>query len=271
MIKIIIFLIISSILLFSPETSHYKHHFAVIPHFMLANYQVEKFYNFIKSSRYAFDPKTIIIISPNHFNPQSKTPQTICCIPLSGKMSKGQKNCNIFFKNQTSTLSPLPNTPCDENIFYTYGNLTKTDEHGIWEHLSRITKTFPNTKTIIPLILPTHLQPDISNLKSAILKLESNILFIASVDFSHYKPEKLALSNDQLSIQTLQSNNSTRDDFRNLDVDCPSCLFLTYSLAQKEKQKADIRYRDSSSTILWKDMKYENTSRVFVWFREIFL
>jgi AmmeMemoRadiSam system protein B len=90
-------------------------------------------------------------------------------------------------------------------------------------------------------------------------------LIIASVDFSHYLPEATAQANDQISIQTLQNWTWNRWDFRWLDVDCPSCLYLVNEIAI-HKQSAQLYYRDSSSTILWKDMQSENTSRVFMYY-----
>lgn len=65
-------------------------------------------------------------------------------------------------------------------------------------------------------------------------------------------------------MQTLQSTGLSRANFQTLDVDCPACLFLLQHQAHQAKQKAKIRDRDSSSTLLGKDMKAQNTSRVFV-------
>ena len=251
-------------------------HFAIIPHFMLASEKVDEFYAFLKDKRYAEnDPETIIIVSPNHFNQHSTTPQTICCIPLIGGTEGG---CEVYFRNQKYQLTPFPNTACDENIFYLFGNSLTTNEHGIGEHLPRITKHFPTTKTIIPLILPTHKQPTQvtvpldkgegggrAKFRTTEGGLQKRTLTIASVDFSHYLPETTARTNDQISIATLESWTWTRPDFRRLDVDCPSCLYLIDQITRNE-QSAKLYRRDSSSTILSRDMQSENTSRVFMYY-----
>jgi AmmeMemoRadiSam system protein B len=171
---------------------------------MLASEKVDEFYAFLKNKRYAdHDPDTIIIISPNHFNSRSTTPQTIC------------EPREVYFKQQSFFLTPFPNTACDEQIFYPFGTTFITNEHGIGEHLSRITKYFPTAKQIIPLILPTHREPpqiayppikgEGASLRAEGGLINEKILFIASVDFSHYLPEEIAQANDTISIATLQS------------------------------------------------------------------
>ncbi|MDR3169765.1 MAG: hypothetical protein LBU27_08780 [Candidatus Peribacteria bacterium] len=184
---------------------------------MLASEKVDQFYAFLKDKRYAErSPDMIVIISPNHYHQHSTSPQTIC------------ETSDIYFKNKKYTMTPFPNVACDEEIFYPFGNGLTTREHGIGEHLQRITTYFPDTKQIIPLILPTHREPPQVAYPPAKAKrsevvqncgregapqdcgaggglINKEILFIASVDFSHYLPETTALANDKTSISTLQS------------------------------------------------------------------
>ena len=169
-------------------------HLAIIPHFMLASEKVDEFYVFLKDKRYAdHDPDTIIILSPNHFNQRSMIPQTIC------------ETSDIYFKNKKYKLGPFPDTACDENIFYSFGNAITTNEHGIGEQLFRISKHFPEVQQIIPLVLPTHREPS-ELLRSAFdFTRNDNWLRIASVDFSHYLPETITQANDEISITTLKS------------------------------------------------------------------
>ena len=84
------------------------------------------------------------------------------------------------------------------------------------------------------------------------------------MDFSHYKSEDIADQNDQISLGLL-SQTGEIERLRNLDVDCPACLGVLDTLAQRQGQRIHQRLRDSSSTILGKDMKEENTSRQFLW------
>jgi poly-gamma-glutamate synthesis protein (capsule biosynthesis protein) len=166
---------------------------------MLASEKVDEFYAFLKSKRYSdHDPDTVIIISPNHFNPRSITPQTIC------------ESREVYFKQQSFFLTPFPNISCEENIFYPFGSTIITNEHGIGEQLPRIAKYFSEVKQIIPLILPSHREPTMSSLRgeaetSVPFIRSDDTLIIASVDFSHYLPEAIAQSNDKTSITVLQS------------------------------------------------------------------
>ncbi|MDR0860184.1 MAG: MEMO1 family protein [Candidatus Peribacteria bacterium] len=130
---------------------------------MLASEKVDEFYTFLKDQRYPEkDPDTIIVISPNHYNSHSTTPQTIC-----------EPNA-IYFKNKSYSLTPFPGVACDGQIFFPFGNALTTKEHGIGEHLVWINKYFPDTKTIIPLILPTHREP--FSLSDILLKSSGNII-----------------------------------------------------------------------------------------------
>jgi len=89
-----------------------------------------------------------------------------------------------------------------------------------------------------------------------IAQFHGNTLVIGSVDFSHYKSEDIADQNDQISFGLL-SQTGDIERLRNLDVDCPACLGVLDMLAQKQGQHIHQRLRDSSSTILGKDMKEE--------------
>lgn len=92
-----------------------------------------------------------------------------------------------------------------------------------------------------------------------------NILVIASVDFAHYQDEEQTLQHDEKSIETLESMTLDQSEFiKWVDADCPVCLYLIQYLADKQGKKSKLWYRDSSSTILNKDMREENTSRIFM-------
>lgn len=229
-------------------------HITIIPHFMLESEKVKEFYSFIKDKRYQkSDPDNIIIISPNHFHPDSQQPQTICT------------TSNTFFKTIQLPLTPFFQTSCEEKNFFPFGNIITTNEHGIGEHFRWIESNFSNTKNIYPLILPTHKFNQLEKLANQFSIFRGETLIITSVDFSHYLSETQAYTNDQTSITTLQNWTSTRKEFRNLDVDCPSCLYLIHQIANNNQQP-NLYRRDSSSTILGRDMKEENTSRIFMYY-----
>ena len=234
--------------------------FAIIPHFMLDSEKVGKFYDFLQNEYYnGWEPEKIILISPNHFHSERKEIETIC------------DDAKVIFNSQTANLSAkLSNQiKCDTDweIFLSRWNDVKTNEHGIWEHFQWINKHFPDTE-IIPLISPCFQISAVKEILPLIRNLNWNILVIASVDFAHYQNEEQTLQHDQKSIETLKSMTLNQSEFIGwIDADCPACLYLLQSLASQNWKTAELRYRDSSSTILGKDMWAENTSRIFMWYK----
>lgn len=225
---------------------------------MLNSEKVDQFYNFLSKEYYTENnPNTIVLISPNHFHTDEKEIKTIC------------KNSHVNYKSETVNLSAKLHelwVKCDEKneIFKSRWDSFQTNEHWIWEHFHRINKYFPNTDTI-PIISPCFQLSAVKDILPRIEDLDWNILIIASVDFAHYQNEEQTLQHDQKSIETLKSMTINQSEFMNwVDADCPVCLYLLQNLANQKWKKAELRYRDSSSTILNQDMWEENTSRVFM-------
>ena len=233
-------------------------HFAIIPHFMLDSGKVDQFYGFIRDKYYnGWWPNKIILISPNHFHNETNEIQTIC------------ESMDVNYKSEKINLSSELNNlwiKCDKEgkIFNLWWDNFRADEHGIWEHFQWINKYFPDSK-VIPIISPCFQMSAIKDILPLIENLNWNILVIASVDFTHYLWEQETLQHDEKSIETLKSMTLNEADFINwIDADCPTCLYLLQCLATKQNQSAKLWWRDSSSTILDKDMKEENTSRLFM-------
>ena len=86
---------------------------------------------------------------------------------------------------------------------------------------------------------------------------------IASVDFSHYTSEQRAYVHDFKSYYTLV-NARTQKEYTTIEVDCPTCLYLVNTRAQTKNKHPYLFKRDSSSTIVGKDLGKENTSRAFI-------
>lgn len=235
--------------------------FAIIPHFMLDNEKVDKFYDFLKNGYYnGWEPEKIILISPNHFHSQTKEMLTIC------------KSANVSYNSNTRNLSSELNDlwmKCDinEEIFEPWWDSLKTNEHGIWEHFQWINKYFPDSE-VLPIISPCFQFSAVEDILPKLTNLNRNILVIASVDFAHYQNEQQTLQHDQKSIETLKSMTLNQSEFIDwIDADCPVCLYLLQNLANEKWKNAELRYRDSSSTILYQDMWAENTSRIFMWYK----
>jgi AmmeMemoRadiSam system protein B len=157
----------------------------------------------------------------------------------------------------------MNNIECSWWVFYSVWNQKYTKDHGLWEHFKWLNEYY-SWVGIIPLALPTHQMNHLNELVQWITILPWKTLVIASVDFSHYKSEVIAKDNDKISYETLNSRWNF-NELMSLDVDCPACLWVNYLLAEKYNLKIQQWYRDSSSTIVWYDLKEENTSRQFLY------
>lgn len=227
---------------------------AIIPHFMLDTTKVDEFYSLIHNKRYSENnPDAIVLISPNHFFWQKWNIATSC------------SDWIMWYNMEKINSNQFKNLPCENDVFKSVWDSTTISEHGLWEHFRRINKYFSGTK-IYPIVASPKALDYSDSAISEVQKMKWNILVIASVDFTHYLPEDITYEHDQHSIQVLQSWTWTKKDFNELDVDCPSCLFIVNELWKISGQSGQFRYRDSSSTIAWKDMGEENTSRVFMYY-----
>lgn len=119
------------------------------------------------------------------------------------------------------------------------------------------------------LVLPSHVMSHSEWITKKLQTLPGKTFVIASVDFSHYLSEEIAQEHDELSFATLAGTGNF-EKIRALDVDCPACLGVMYRLAEKSKGQVQQRWRDSSSTIVGRDLKEENTSRQFLWWKSAF-
>lgn len=226
----------------------------VIPHFMIDSWKVSDFYKLTKEKYYWTGdlPDRIILISPNHFFQNQKKIEGIC-----------KKEKIKYWNYRVSALSStLKNIECSWWVFYSIWNQIFTKDHGLWEHFRWLNEYY-SWVDIIPLVLPTHQMNHSKEVVQWINTLAWKTLVISSVDFSHYKSEKIALENDEISYSVLSSTwNFSK--LKLLDVDCPACLWVNYLLAEKANKKIQQWYRDSSSTIVGYDLEDENTSRQFL-------
>ena len=235
--------------------------FVIIPHFMLDSEKVDLFYEFLKNEYYNWwEPEKIILISPNHFHTDTKEILTIC------------ESAYVNYKSNMIKLNSELNNlwiKCGNNweLFNSRWDTLNTSEHGIWEHFQWINKYFPNS-IVLPIISPCFQLSAAEDTLPKILSLNWEILVIASVDFAHYQNEEQTLQHDKKSIETLKSMALNQSKFIDwIDADCPVCLYMLQYLANEKWKRAEVWYRDSSSTILNQDMWEENTSRIFMWYR----
>jgi len=227
--------------------TNYQTYFAVLPHFAIQPTTIDTTYQSIMNA-YNLSGKSleILIISPDHFDQGNNTlHQEIANTPICF-----QSTCLPIYAFYVENIADIPDM--------------WIKEHGRWTHFPFIKKYFPQAKISLAKISPRNL----ANVDTLFTTLHtrnktSNLLVIASVDFSHYTSEQWAYVHDLKSYYTLL-HATTWKEYQSLEVDCPNCLFLVNTRAQQEHQYPELIKRDSSSTIAHKDVWKDNTSREFL-------
>lgn len=236
-----------------PESAQQRY-FAIVPHFAIQPETIETFYQFLQTT-YSIDaqePVNIVLISPDHFDASSDNIDMLC--------EDSQRFC---YQETCVTAKKLPATK-------TSGCLDKsiTKEHGLGEAFPFIQEFFPKAK-IFPIVVKPRKFVDDTQLIKMLQDYEfaGKTLVLASVDFSHYVDEDFAKLHDAKSFYTL-NNAKSISEYGSLEVDCPSCLYITNTLAQQNKHYPKLFLRDSSSAIAGKNLGTGNTSRQFIYYTD---
>ena len=196
----------------------------VVPHHLLAKDMMEDFFSYISSRE---KPKTIVILSPDHFQSgilmESNSFITIA-------LDSNQKEFNNL-KVDTLLWEKL----LKENKMI-LNNSAVIAEHGVTVLFPYIKKYFPETN-ILPILIPADITKE--QVEKLVKTVDENTLpnaiVVASVDFSHYLPSQAANFHDVKSIRVLL--NFEEENFENIEVDCWQALYaarLFANLRQKE-------------------------------------
>lgn len=224
---------------------------AVVPHHNIVANQRAKFFSDLaeKIGKNNY-PKTIILISPNHYYAGQGKVQTTTqnwnlnegSIHANEGIILGLVNANLAVNEPSSFVS----------------------EHGIYNILGDIHNTFPEAQ-LVPLIFENTTQAQLSKLEESLSKSCDQCLMIASVDFSHYEPAQLADLHDQKSIRDLQTLN-TADLISNAEVDSGPALSLLAMWAKDHHTEHFNLQNHTDSDILLNNLDLEGTSHVFGWY-----
>ena len=195
------------------------------------------------------DPKTIVLISPNHFDIGDYNIITT---------NREWRLTNAYFEPDQNKISRL-NIPVDDAAF--------VREHGITNLLDPLRNAFPDAK-IIPIILKqntpaSELDSLNTNLKKA---CKNECLMVSSVDFSHYQPASVASNHDLLSIKAL--TNLDANLVWQTEVDSNPALYLTINWAKSYKTNFFRLTANTNSGLLNHAPDAESTSYVLGWFEQ---
>ncbi len=227
--------------------------FAVFPHFTIQSAKLGNWWQTMAEQyKIGTGKLTILIISPDHFGETTNNNQTY--IPSSGSVCF-QWDCvqrqGIFSTNPGAIIPKIQ----------------ITNEHWRGAHFRFINRYFSGAQVILLKTVPRNLtQMDSLLSKIQDLPIANTLLVLASVDFSHYTSEAFAKLHDRTSRYTLNTPTSTIADFKKLEVDCPSCLYLTNTRARSLWYTPQLMMRDSSSEIVGNDLETGNTSRQIIFY-----
>jgi poly-gamma-glutamate synthesis protein (capsule biosynthesis protein) len=179
----------------------------VVPHHLLARDVIESFFKYTSNKS---SPKTVILLSPDHFHQ--------CVIFGVDFISAKGKN---FMGNDVDTTL-IEALSKDFNIMREDPGIGT--DHGITNIIPFIRESFPQAK-IAPFLVSLNMSIERTKSFTEALNMLTgrDTLVIASVDFSHYLPEAVADFHDIKSVRTLI--NFDEGSFNNLDVDSPQSLY----------------------------------------------
>jgi AmmeMemoRadiSam system protein B len=206
----------------------------VLPHHDLILKEFPSFYSQIRTDR---PIKTIIFLSPNHFQPETvvaKTTDAFFALP------NGQK---INVVENTVALFPENIVVADSAVFVA--------EHGIQLHLPYIKKYFSEAE-VLPLLVTRNISKN--NLNEIITALRpmmtEETLLLVSTDFSHYLKTAKAEKKDAEMKSLITENNyekilTLNDDY----LDCPACIYIAMQLVEPQ-HKPEILFHSNSAQYL---------------------
>ena len=210
-----------------------------MPHHDLVKAQRAKFFDEIAIK--INPPKTVIVVSPNHYEAGRADIQTT---------DKIWNLSNGVLEPDLKALVGEIETPNFQN------------EHGIYTVLPDIKRVWPNAK-IVPIILKFNTST--SSVQMLHDELEKNChdcLLIVSVDFSHYQPAVLANLHDDLSIRALE--NLDEELIRTkAEVDSPASLQLLMKWAKSHNTQKFVLKNHTNSGELLDDPDMETTTHIF--------
>ena len=221
----------------------------VVPHHLLAKDMMEDFFSYISSRE---KPKTIVILSPDHFQSgilmESNSFITIA-------LDSNQKEFNNL-KVDTLLWEKL----LKENKMI-LNNSAVIAEHGVTVLFPYIKKYFPETN-ILPILIPADITKE--QVEKLVKTVDENTLpnaiVVASVDFSHYFPSQAADFHDAKSIRVLL--NFEEENFKNIEVGCWQALYAARLFA-KLRQKEVPRIIAHKNSVDFLNLELEETTSYF--------
>lgn len=223
----------------------------IVPHHDLMKDERAKLFAAIKSKT---TPKTVILVSPNHF---STGTADILTTDRTWQLGDGRI---LPDQNKISTLLQSNVLSKDDGAF--------NGEHGVVNILDDIHNTFPEA-AIIPIVMRQNGTADrVEALGQALNDACKNgsCLLVASVDCSHYQPGSLSEIHDDMTIRSL--NNMDQKLSWQAEVDSNQSLSLLIEWAKLNDANNFNLFQNTNSAKLANARDGEATSYVLGWYEK---
>lgn len=222
---------------------------AIVPHHSIAARDIAAAYRVIAQK---IQPKTIVILCPNHYEQYSDS------ILIAD---------DILFSTVYGDL--MVNRSMVRSLIRTTGATVRNDafikEHGMHFHAPFIKKFFPNA-TIVPILL-TWNNPveDNDRLASFLANNDPKTTFvIASVDFSHFQPRTVADFHDVTSFSVIKSFNYSA--LYDCELDSPASVYTLLRVIEQRNTMKAVRILHTNSDHYMKTPERETTSHQYIIF-----
>ncbi len=216
----------------------------IVPHHDLVK---DKRADFFKTIKGEVNPKTVILISPNHFDNGN--------FGFVSASADGWNNKNgiSLASDKIDQLIKLGNVGQDDSVF--------VREHGINNILPDIKSTFPSAD-IIPIAIKQTVDLAATNTLFENLNAvcAQNCLLVASIDFSHYQPGALSEVHDQTTLRAIDGLDENAA--WNSEVDSDQSLVLAIKWAKLHNTDTFNLFLNTNSGKLTDDRDAESTSYV---------
>lgn len=216
----------------------------IIPHHLFVGSIIADFFNRLSAQQ----PKTIILIGPNHYE-------------------KGDfKALTSLYGWQTPFGVVEPNEQITKDLLK--NNLVKIDEevlpkdHSVAGIMPFIKYYLPNTQ-VVPILLSSYISQEEAHILASNLKghMDKDAIIIAAVDFSHYLTNQQAQEKDEVTLEVMKNFDYRQLFSLNNDyLDSPPSIATLLTMMQKlGTTKMELLHHTNSGE-LQKDNYIETTS-----------
>lgn len=219
---------------------------AVLPHHDLVK-EIRR--EFMERLSRESQPKTIILVSVNHFNAGSSE---IITSDQDWLVANGAKKI-------TADLAVIEKLV--KNGLVKVEPAAFLNEHGIRNLLGEIKEFFPKAK-LVPLIIKEPAKPDEAGKLTRVLAESCPACgLIASVDMSHYQPAELAEIHDTKTLRALMALDE--NEIWQTEIDSNAALALLINLTKAKDLNRFNLFAHTNSGLLAGNKETETTTHIF--------